>query len=360
MTAWPPYTTLTDITLTPLAHGSGKLNMAFEASEPSSGLQHLRYDGSIKTIDILPLRERVDAEEIAEPVLYAGPLFRHFGHALSESIHRLWPRLVYSELNGIKVAFHPVNGVKLLPYLVEALNLHGISAKQVIRIDRPMRFSKLIVAPQARLMAGPTINRDYPALLDGSLAKRIPSAGEGRRIYVSRSKHAHTGSYYGESYIERFLLAAGFEIIWPEDYTVHELVGILRSSSYAVFAEGSAIHALELCGSQTPATFVIGRRKGSVPRFTPLLSSVCNRFMVVDRCLFNDGLSDDPKKHSGFLDIYGVASEIAVFADLADVITPSDIPELIRQDLEAHISDPRAADRICVADSLRRRIASYL
>ena len=268
--------------------------------------------------------------------------------------------MVYRELNGIKVAFHPVNGVKLLPYLVEALNLHGITAKQVIRIDRPMRFSKLIVAPQARLMAGSTINSDYPALLDRSLAKRIPPAGEGRKIYVSRSRHAHTGSYYGESYIERFLLAAGFEIIWPEDYTVHELVGILRSSSHAIFAEGSAIHALELCGSQTPATFVIGRRKGSVPRFTPLLSSVCSRFMVSDRWLFSDGLSADPKKHSGFLDIYGVASEIAVFADLAGDITPNDIPELIRQDLEAHIADPRAADQIIGADALRRRIASYI
>lgn len=360
MTAWPSYTELTDITLTPLAAGSGKLSMGFEASQPSADLQHLRYDGSVKAIDILPLNHKIEAEEITEPVLYAGPLFRHFGHALSESIHRLWPRLVYRELNGIKVAFHPVNGVKLLPYLVEALNLHGITAKQVIRIDRPIRFSKLIVAPQARLMAGPTISSDYPALLDKSLAKRIPPAGESRRIYVSRSKHAHTGSYYGESYIERFLLASGFEVIWPENYTVHELVGILRSSSHAVFAEGSAIHALELCGTQTPDTFVIGRRKGSVPRFTPLLSSVCNRFMVSDRWLFSDGLSDDPKKHSGFLDVYGVACEIAVFANLPGEIVPSEIPALIREDLEAHIADPHTAERTSGAEALRNRVAQYL
>jgi len=352
MTAWPSYTELTDITLTPLAHGSGKLSMAFKASEPTADLQHLRYDGSVKAIDILPLDQEIEAEEIAEPVLYAGPLFRHFGHALSESIHRLWPRLVYRELNGIKVAFHPVNGVKLLPYLVEALNLHGITAKQVIRIDRPIKFSKLIVAPQARLMAGPTLNSDYPALLDRSLAKRVPSAGEGRKVYLSRSKHAHTGSYYGESYIERFLLASGFEIIWPEDHTVHELVGILRSSSHAVFAEGSAIHALELCGTKTPDTFVIGRRKGSIPRFTPLLSSVCNRFMV------SDGLSDDPKKHSGFLDVYGVAAEIAIFANAGAPIRPQDISDLVRHDIKMHVvgSNPSGDQE----RSLWQRVEPYL
>ncbi|WP_345165559.1 glycosyltransferase 61 family protein [Sphingomonas daechungensis] len=354
---------LRDVAMTPLAAGNSKTRMAMAADPPSALLGHHRYGRTESVVKIQPLvRAETDFQIVDEPIIYGGLLFRHFGHAISESIHRLWPRFAVPELAGAKFAFFPINHTKVMPYVIEALNLHGISGRQVLRVEQPTLFRRLFVGPQARQMAGPTIIPGYQQMLDGSLDRRAGPAGGGRRIYVSRMHHHHTGSFYGESFIEAALEEEGFEIIYPERFSLTELIKILRSSSIAVFAEGSAIHALELCGSAVPAVFVIGRRSDSISRFTPLLSNICRKWTVSDRLLLNAGMSTDRKKHSGLIDLVAVFEDLQSFAELT---TPGNIRAsalaAIRTDLERHIGDPRndtnADDR---AGSLRRVVETAI
>jgi hypothetical protein len=329
--------------------GNSKSNMALAADPPSPLLSHYRYGAPVSVMKIHSyFCDDPDVRTIEEPVIYGGPLFRHFGHALSESIHRLWPRFASKELAGAKVAFSVINNTKVMPYVVEALNLHGISRSEVIRIDEDIRFRRLFVGPQARQMAGPTLIPGYQKMLDSSLERRLPPPGGGRHLYVSRLHHHHTGSFFGESFVETALAAEGFEIIYPEHHTVTELVTMLRASSVAVFAEGSAIHALELCGSATPAVFVIGRRSGSVERFTPLLSNICKAWKVSDRLLFNAGMSSDKKKHSGLLDLAGVFDDLQAFLGrrIGD-FDWSGAASGVLQDVELHIEDPRNGQSEC-------------
>jgi hypothetical protein len=342
---WPEIAELHDVTIAPSPTGNSKSRLALAAHPPSPLLGHFRYGLPKSFMRILPLSasEAERATVIEEPVIYGGPLFRHFGHALSESIHRLWPRFALEELRAAKVAFTLVNNSKVMPYVIEALNLHGYSGNQVIRIDRPLRFRRLIVGPQARQMAGPTIIPGYQSMLDRTLERRLGTSADRRRLYISRMHHHHTGSFYGESFVETALAAEGFEVIYPERHSLTQLVSMLRASSIAVFAEGSAIHALELCGSATPAVFVIGRRSRSVDRFTPLLHAICRDWMVSDRLLFNVGMSQDPKKHSGVIDVSGVLDDLWSFADLKRPrrLDRARSMEAIRWDLEQHIGDPR-------------------
>ena len=341
---WPEVVELEDITIAPLVQGSSKSNLALAADPPSPALEHFRFGRHLSEIRILPLSnpDAAAANLVEEPTIYGGLLFHHFGHSLCESIHRLWPRFALKELHGAKIAFSLVNKTKVMPYVTEALNLHGISRRNVIRIDEPTRFRRLFVGPQARQMAGPTIIPGYQTMLDPQLAKYLPPPGGNRRLYISRMHHHHTGSFYGESLIEEVLADAGFEIIYPELHRLTELVTMLRSSSLAVFAEGSAIHALELCGSATPAVCVIGRRSGAVERFTPLLSNICGKWIVTDHWLVSAGMSVDHKKHSGVVDLAAVADDLCAFADLAGgTVGHAAVMEAITRDLEAHIGDAR-------------------
>lgn len=341
---WPEIAELRDVTLGSLSFGSSKSEMALPAEPPTPLLGHFRYGGPDSYIKILRFDDprALSVPLVTGPVIYGGPLFRHFGHALSESIHRLWPRFALDVLRSARVVFAPVNDSKIYPYVTEALNLHGISKRQVIRLTEPMRFSQLFVGPQARQMAGPTIIDDYPTMLDASLNARLGPAGGDGRLYVSRLHHHHTGSFYGESWIESILAADGFEIIYPEQHSLSDLVRALRSSTVAVFAEGSAIHALELCGSAAPDVFVIGRRSQSVDRFRPLLSNICRRWTVSDRLLFNAGMSDDPKKHSGVVDLAAVLEDLSSFLRLEHRSNHgADLSSAMHFDIERHIADPR-------------------
>lgn len=313
---WPEITELNDVIITPVYPGSNKGALEFGASQPAEAFKHYRYGQteSFVTISPLPADAGLKPKFIEEPTIYGGLLFRHFGHVLAESIHRLWPRFALKTLNSAKVAFSLVNQAKVMPYMTEALNFHGLSKHDVIRIDEPMCFRRLFVGPQARQMAGPTLIDDYQAMLDPALAFRAPIERRDRKLYVSRLHYHHSGSFYGESWIARRLASEGFEIVFPETHSLTELVRMLRESSVAIFAEGSAIHALELCGSSTPEVFVIGRRYLSKERFSPLLSNICSKWQVSDRLIFNAGLSDDRKKHSGVLDLRALAADIDRFA----------------------------------------------
>jgi len=359
---WPDVVELRDITVAPLLPGNSKTNMALEADPPSDALFHYRYGFAESALRVLPLSADVVPQRIIEePVIYAGLLFRHFGHALTESLHRLWPRFAVEQLRGAPVAFSLVNNANLMPYVVEALSLHGIKAETVIRIDQPILFRRLFVGPQARQMAGPTIIPNYTAILERSLRSRLPFPSRKKKLYVSRLHHHHTGSFFGESLVEEVLAAEGFEVIYPERLTLTELVTVLRDSRIAVFAEGSAIHALELCGTSIPDVFVIGRRKGSVDRFTPLLSNICKRWTVSDRWRFSVGMSADRKKHSGVLDLPGLLGDIWSFAGLATDhrIDSASARAAVQSDLDQHIEDgrnQRTPDYAIRAEGIRMQV----
>jgi hypothetical protein len=205
-------------------------------------------------------------------------------------------------------------------------------------------------------------------MLDRDHSRRLPPPGDDRKLYISRLHHHHTGSYYGESFVEKALAEEEFEIVYPEHHSLTELVIMLRSCSIAVFAEGSAIHALELCGSHVPAVAVISRRPASIQRFTPLLYDICDRWMVSEQLLTTAGMAQERKKHSGILDLPALMRDLRSFANLSQdyELHREGMFEAIEQDVERHIDDPRndrTADYDFRSEELRklvRRSASLL
>jgi hypothetical protein len=88
------------------------------------------------------------------------------------------------------------------------------------------------------------------------------SGGEVRfdRVYVSRSRYLAKAFYLGESLLQSQLERAGFTIIYPEEWSLRDLVGIYRHASAIIFAEGGTLHVLEVTGG-TPADVMIVNRR---------------------------------------------------------------------------------------------------
>ena len=314
---WPEITELKDVTITPLFPGNSKSGGKMAASEPADVLVHQRHgrnDSKGRSFEIvgLSVEDAEGAQVIEEPVIYGGLLFNHFGHALAESIHRLWPRFAIKMLRKTKVAFSPVKLADVRPYMAEALDLHGISQGQILRIKRPVRFRRLFVGPQARQMSGPTLIDNYQTMLEPLLEARFRTSRRDRRLYVSRLDYLAHGSFYGESELSRQLAAQGFEIVYPERHSLTELVAMFRASALTIFAEGSAVHVLELCGSKVPDVLVISRRYPT-GWGAELLTNICKRWMISNHVLFDAGISEHRKKHSGVLNLPAVMRDIQTF-----------------------------------------------
>lgn len=359
---WPKTQVLENVIIYPFGPRSRKLLMQLPMDPASDLVQHYHYEYNLQMvigrIEISQFEgETPDLVTVERPAIYGGPLFHHFGHFITESTHRVWPRTVVPELVDAKVAFvcFPGKTSRLQRYMKEVLSLKGLSEDDLIFIDRPMLFKKLIVAPQARQMAGETIKKNYKHLYERIAQEKLGDANTGELYYVSRSRHSHTGSFYGESLVEGVLRDFGFKTIFPEDYKFIELARILRSSRAAIFSEGSAIHALELCGSRIPDTFVISRRPFSIDRFTPLLSNICAKWHISYHVIANLGMSADSKKHSAFLDIPALFCDIERFFGLSLGDVGSDrIAAEVAADVQAHIDSFTEEFSEIRADTLRQ------
>ncbi|GJE59526.1 hypothetical protein MPOCJGCO_1619 [Methylobacterium trifolii] len=90
-------------------------------------------------------------------------------------------------------------------------------------------------------IVGPPPERDLPA------------------IYVSRSRLPH-GRFAGEGYLDAALAAAGLRVVHPEGLSLAEQCALYRRARHLVFAEGSALHALQLLGHVEASVTVLVRR----------------------------------------------------------------------------------------------------
>lgn len=340
-----------DVLIGPLKQES-KTRIAFKC-DPSLPLTHLRsgdQDAALRE----PFSEPPnDVHTVDDPAIYGGQLFlQHFGHALAESIHRVWPRILIPGMGKHRLAFHaPVKHCALAPptWAVETFEMLGVDWSELILIDRTMLFRELHIPVQARTMAGPTVIDGYPDIYPVR-CDIVPGENLPKRIYVTKSSHRHSGSYLGESLIERTLIQAGFSVIRPENESVPRMARMLANADIAVFCEGSAIHTLEVIGRVKASVFVVARRVGSLKRFSPLLSAIASKWEIYEGLLGYASMSwlgnqkgPDQDKGCSFVDIRRLLAALSKFSGI-DLPEPSqdDIWTAVKLDLVDYILDPKS------------------
>jgi len=191
--------------------------------------------------------------------LYFGPIYDHFGHSMSEMVHRLIPALkLFGNARLLMVdaldTGPPRDYAQLPPFLLEILGLLGIGPDRVVIINKDMTVAQLSVCEQGSDFGGGP-KAGYLPYLTEAISPRLDALYQGTlplsKLYVSRSRHRPGGSFLGESYLEERLVEEGFTIFHPQEYSLLFQMQVYRSAEAIVFAEGSACHGTELLGEES-------------------------------------------------------------------------------------------------------------
>jgi len=337
--------------LGPLTAGAHPSGVGCVAATPGVTLTHIRADtpeGPVNRLELHASTAGADAPRLAGPTLWAGPYFAHFGHMLAESLHRLWAAHHFPELRTARIAFQAMPGAARRPWFDAMLGVAGIAPERVTLIDRETRFEELHVPAQGRALGGALLLPDYLSLFP--LAPIAVPADAPKRVYVSRSRYTHSGIYLGESLVERVLEQAGFAIVHPQDLPLATFAGMLRAAETIVFAEGSAIHNLELTGPVAARVMVIGRRDGMRRKFEAIVTSLAAEaaFFAQARVAGSmgwDRTHDQPQLSiaCSIVPIDRLIAAIGAFAGVDLPAPPEDaIRAAMREDLARYMADPRA------------------
>ena len=339
-----------DAVLGPLVAATHPSGVGCIADTPGVALTHIRADtpeGPVNRLEVHAAAGDAEAALLTGPTMWAGPYFPHFGHMLAESLHRLWAAVHFPELRDARIVFQATPGAARRPWFDAMLQLVGIAPERVVLIDRETRFEALHVPAQGRALGGALLLTDYPSLFP--LAPIAVPANAPKWLYVSRSRYTHSGIYLGESLVEEVLGQAGFAIVHPQDLPLAEFAGMLRAAETIIFAEGSAIHNLELTGPIDARVMVIGRRDGMRRKFEAIVTSLAREaaFFAQARVAGSTGwdrVHDQPQLGTAcsIVPIDRLIGTIGAFADVDLPVPPEDaVRAAMRADLARYLSDPR-------------------
>ena len=217
--------------------------------------------------------------------IYGGPFYPHFGHALTESIHRLWAfnRNIH---DGIVFAVSGFTNTKPINYtppqwFIQALEILEIPLAKCIWVTNDCTFENLIVPePGSELTLGP--KNWYRSYLE-KLQQRIFDAtyhlrkeSQKLKLFLGRS-HIPLGEYAGgEKYLESLLVDEGYIFLKPEKHHLIEQIAYLMSAKKIIFSQGSAIYSLEFINYLECDIACLPRSISNQPFYPHIYSKCCN------------------------------------------------------------------------------------
>jgi hypothetical protein len=202
----------------------------------------------------------------AGSLAWGGPVVRHFGHQVAEFSMRLLPTVLARPQLPIAFAAQEGAGWRSLadgPAFVEAiLDWIGVRAEHRVLVTEPTLVCELFVAGQAEQVNGPGPTAGHLDALDALTEARLggwPSLRP-EPVYVSRA--GTRSGFAGEAHLEEALAGAGARVMRPESLPLVEQIRQYQAARHLVFADGSAVHGLQLTGRLRADVTVLIRRPG--------------------------------------------------------------------------------------------------
>jgi hypothetical protein len=215
---------------------------------------------------------------------YVGPVYGHFGHVMAEMVHRILPAMQKFKCRNWLAVTHAGGHVTYadLPAVYRSvLIFFDIGPDNLKVINRNTVVSTLNIVEQGSDLGGgpkPGYLDMLAAFSHPKLDQILPRPPVNRKVYVSRSKIPHGGSFLGERYIETLLADEGFDIFHPEDWLLSTQMLRYRHADLLVFPEGSACHGVELLGAHSLGrVYVLMRRASHRGTFTAILGPRASR-----------------------------------------------------------------------------------
>ena len=211
---------------------------------PSTHVHSLDGDtGSLKSG--YEFDENAVAEDARE-VIYGGVLYDHFGHALVESLNRLWYVLEHPEQTA-PVVFLRETDKPLCPQVADMLSLLKLNGR-LIFIARPTRFAKVTVPEQSSVLTGYYTDK---FLKPFDAISAIVTAKTFDRVYLSRRKFKSGIAMIGEDKLEKVFASNGWHVVYPEHLPLAEQIAYVKGAKKIACVMGSASHLALFAGKGT-------------------------------------------------------------------------------------------------------------
>ncbi|MBR7131170.1 MAG: glycosyltransferase family 61 protein [Lentisphaeria bacterium] len=185
-----------------------------------------------------PVPEGVsDAAMLDESVIFCGMLYFHYGHFLIQSTSRLYCAL---QNTALKIVFAVTHIPEHLPaYMMDFFQLLGIPLSRLILIDRPTRFSRIIL---------PDISSRYfqdwtPEFLMPfkKAAENIPPAKD-EKVFFSRKRWTGIAKCFGEEALEKLFVRNGFKPVMLETLSLAQQIACIKGAKVLAGINGTAFH----------------------------------------------------------------------------------------------------------------------
>ena len=261
--------------------------------------------------------------------LYGGFYRREWGHFLLNTTARLWPiynsKINLSDFERI-VFFVPDNDpVNVKGNFQEFFKLAGISEK-VVLLESKTCFEELYIPDLAfefMLSYSNECMGIFDCVRNRALSVNKQYFNKSNNLLLSR---AHLSSCRGRQinieYIDRLFAENGFEIIYPEEITLTELICKMDRANRIMTYSGSTAHNLILASD---ASYVVLERSAAtnMPQIGVFLAKTCDNVTLVDVAyhpLITS--SSDP------LAIYGLTAYLKTFIEDSDYCMPADFDSM--------------------------------
>jgi len=213
---------------------------------------------------------------IDEEVIFFGPFIEHWGHFICDQISRLW--YILENPNKYKIAycgwdFGNKRKETIRSNYLELLELIGIKKEQLIEVQRPLQFKKIII-PEFSFKPGFYYTNEYCNLIkkivDEALKKDI-SVEE--KIYFTRQNFKFADKEYGEKDLVEIFIENGFVVKSPENLSLIEQINILNKAKTVAAITGSITHNYMFCMNKE-TNLILLNKFGRINRYQSIIDNI--------------------------------------------------------------------------------------
>jgi len=225
----------------------------FQTDEDESKIQYfkklLEYGGGAYTI----------SNEIAyvnKTVVWGGELTDHYGHALLESLSRMWYFLENKDC-GFKYAFTSLVDSPILDFHI----MLGLRKEDIIIVNEPTRFDSVIAPEQSHYLFGGF--NDKAMKVYNSIRDSVQPACYDK-VYLTRTQ---IGDILNEEYFIQYYRSLGYEIISMERLPIKEQVAVMAGAKDVVCISGTLHHQILLCHNGVNVTVLNKQKLSLLPHY---------------------------------------------------------------------------------------------
>jgi capsular polysaccharide biosynthesis protein len=199
--------------------------------------------------------------------VYLGPLHRHFGHFVTESITRIWYSLLTTAPDLDLVVLPEIDSVeerenfsfdKLQPWQQDIFKYFGVE-RRLHFVRSTSIFENLIVPQQGGILFSVEHAETYLDALTSHRIKLLGTPPEKTKVFYQRPQDVPYGKIAGEEYIGKFLSECGYQAVYPELLSGSEQIQLANAASKVISTQGSALHVFNLLGRCEADVLVLQR-----------------------------------------------------------------------------------------------------